>query len=173
MGTEVNKLIDTLQASLAESLKMLAALSDAELDDLSEHPCAMGGTVRDLLMHNIDHERMHTGQVYSARYSLRKMQTSAVDRLMAETLRARIDLMAALIGLADDALDVRTPADEWTIREMIEHTLYWERHSIDDLAQTKLRGRVRLNSSRPTLDVTDPIEGRLHPPLARVVAREA
>lgn len=164
METEVNKLIATLQASLAETLKVLTALSDAELDDLSAHPCAMGGTVRDLLTHNIDHERMHTGQVYNARYSLRKMQTSAVDRLMAETLRARIDLIAALVGLPDDALDARTPADEWTIREMIEHTLFWERHSIDDLARTKLRGRVRLNGSRPAFEVADPIEGRLPPP---------
>jgi uncharacterized damage-inducible protein DinB len=161
MGTEVNNLIHTLQASLAETLKILSALSDAELDDLSAHPCAMGGTVRDLLTHNVDHEKMHTGQIYGARYSLRKMQTSAVDRLMAETLRARIDLIAALVGLPDDALDARTPADEWTIREMIEHTLYWERHSIDDLARTKLRGRVRLNGSRPAFNVRDPLDGSL------------
>ena len=171
MGTEVNQLIDTLQASLAETLKVLAVLSDAELDDFSEHPCAMGGAVRDLLTHNIDHERMHVGQVYSARYSLRKMQTSQVDRLMAETLRARIDLIASLIGLPDDALDARTPADQWSIREMIEHTLYWERHSIDDLAQAKLRGRVRLNGSRPVFDVKDPIEGYLPQPVAHDDAR--
>jgi hypothetical protein len=161
VGAEVNKLIDTLQASLAETLKVLSALSEAELDDFSEHPCAMGGTVRDLLTHNIDHEHMHVGQVYSARYSLKKMQKSQVDRLMVETLRARIDLMASLTGLPDDALDMHTPDDQWTIREMIEHTIYWERHSIDDLAQTKLRGRVPPNGSRPTFDVQDPIEGRL------------
>ena len=80
-------------------MRVLAVLSEAELDDPSEHPCAMGGSVRDLLTHNIDHERMHVGQVYSARYSQRKMQKSEVDRLMVDTLRSRIDLIASLIGL--------------------------------------------------------------------------
>lgn len=161
MGAQVNQLIETLYASLAETMHVLSALSEAELDNPSAHPCAMGGAIRDLLNHNIDHERMHAGQVYSARYSLRKMQFSQVDRLLAETLRARVELMAALIGLPDDALEARTPDDQWTIREMIEHTLYWERHSVDDLAHTHLRNRVPANGSRPAFEVTDPLYGRL------------
>ncbi len=161
MGKQVNELIDKLQTSLAETLDILSRLSDAELNDPSDHPCAMGGTVRDLLTHNIDHERMHVGQVYSARYSLRQMQKSEADRLMAETLRARTDLMAALIGLPDSALDARTPDDQWTIREMIEHTIYWERHSIDDLAQQKLAQRLPANRPHLALEVTDPIYGKL------------
>jgi uncharacterized damage-inducible protein DinB len=161
VGAEVNKLIDALQTSLAETLKVLSVLSEAELDELSDHPCAMGGTVRDLLNHNIDHERMHIGQIYSARYSLKKMQKDQVDRLMAETLRARTDLVASLIGLSDEALDLHTPDDQWTIREMIEHTLYWERHSINDLVRTQLRGRVPANDLSPAFDVNDPIYGRL------------
>ena len=161
MGTQVNQLIELLQASLSETLKILSVLSEAELDDLSDHPCAMGGTVRDLLTHNIDHEKMHTGQIYSARYSQRKMQKHATDRLLAETLRARTELMAALIGLPDDALDARTADDQWTVREVIEHTLYWERHSIDDLAHRKLGPRVPSSDSRPTFAVTDPLEGPL------------
>jgi hypothetical protein len=161
VGKQVAALIEKLQTSLAETLDILSRLSDAELDEPSDHPCAMGGSVRDLLTHNIDHERMHVGQLYSARYSLRQMQKSETDRLMAETLRARTDLIASLIGLPDSALDARTPDDQWTIREMIEHTIYWERHSIDDLAQQKLA--LRLPAGRPglELDVTDPIYGKL------------
>jgi uncharacterized damage-inducible protein DinB len=161
MGAQVNELMRMLQASLAETLKVLAVLSEAELDAPSAHPCAMGGAVRDLLTHNIDHERMHAGQVFSARYSQRKMQTSQVDRLMAETLRARVELLCALIGLPDDALDARTPDDAWTVREMIEHTLYWERHSIDDLARSQLAGRVTDDGNRPRISVADPIAGPL------------
>ena len=161
MGAQVNQLIEKLQLSLADTLRVLSVLSDAELDDASQHPCAMGGAVRDLLTHNIDHERMHVGQVYSARYSLKKMQKSQVDRLMAETLRARVDLIASLIGLPDDALDQRTPDDQWTIREMIEHTIYWERHSIDDLAQTKLRTRVSPGGAHPPIQARDPLYGAL------------
>ena len=161
MGAQVNELIQLLRASLDESLRVLAVLSEAELDDPSEHPCAMGGTVRDLLTHNIDHERMHVGQVFSARYSLRKMQTSEVDRLTVDTVRARTELITALIGLPDDALDSLNAADQWTIGEMIEHTIYWERHSLDDLAQGKLAGRVPPAADRAEFSVADPIEGPL------------
>jgi uncharacterized damage-inducible protein DinB len=83
MSTQVNDLIEQLLASLTETMGVLSHLSDVELDDLSEHPCAMGGTVRDLLNHNIDHEQMHAGQVYSLRYGLRKMQKQ-VDRLIGD-----------------------------------------------------------------------------------------
>jgi hypothetical protein len=95
MGKQTDELVQMLISSLSETLGVLAHLSDAELDDLSEHPCAMGGTERDLLTHNIDHEQMHAGQIYSMRYSMRKMQKGQVDRLMAETIRARANLIAA------------------------------------------------------------------------------
>ena len=162
MSKQVNDLIEQLLFSLTETMGVLSHLSDAELDDLSEHPCAMGGTVRDLLNHNIDHEQMHVGQVYSLRYSLRKMQKGQVDRLMAETLRVRANLIASLIGLDDKDLDAQNPNDEWTIRQMIEHTLYWERHSIDDLADTKLGRRLPADRPRAGIDVADPLEGKLN-----------
>lgn len=163
MGKQVDKLVEMLLSSLNETLAILAHLSDAELDELSEHPCAMGGTLRDLLNHNIDHEQMHAGQVYSLRYSLKKMQKGQVDRLMAETLRARANLIASLIGLDDKDLDGRTPDEDWTIREMIEHTLYWERHSIDDLAHSKLGRRLPDDRPRAGIDVSDPLAGKLNP----------
>jgi uncharacterized damage-inducible protein DinB len=161
MGKQVDLLVKMLLDSLDETLGVLAHLSDVELEDLSEHPCAMGGTLRDLLNHNIDHEQMHTGQVYSLRYSLKKMQKGQVDRLMAETLRARANLVAALIGLDDKDLEALSPHDNWTIREVVEHTLYWERHSIDDLAASKLGRRLPEDRPRAMIDVRDPLEGKL------------
>ncbi|HKY52876.1 MAG TPA: DinB family protein [Anaerolineales bacterium] len=172
MGKQVNDLIEQLLSSLTETIGVLSHLSDAELDDLSEHPCAMGGTVRDLLNHNIDHEQMHTGQIYSLRYSLRKMQKGQVDRLMVETLRARANLIASLIGLDDKDLDAQNPDDEWTIRQMIEHTLYWERHSIDDLADTKLGRRLPADRPRAGINVTDPLAGPLIGPEKLVPVRD-
>ena len=161
MGKQTNELVQMLFASLTETLGVLEHLSDAELDDLSEHPCAMGGPVRDLLTHNIDHEQMHTGQIYSLRYSLRKMHKGQVDRLMAETIKARADLISSLIGLDDLDLDKQVPDDHWTIRQIVEHTLYWERHSIDDMADKKLRSRLPAERQRSGVDVADPFEGRL------------
>ena len=163
MGKQVNAMIDQLMDSLIETLGVLAHLSDPELDELSEHPCAMGGSVRDLMNHNIDHEQMHTGQVYSLRYSLRKMQKGQVDRLMAEMIRARANLIASLIGLDDNDLDAQAPDDDWTIRQVIEHTLYWERHSIDDLADTKLGKRLPVDRPRAGINVSDPLAGLLIP----------
>jgi uncharacterized damage-inducible protein DinB len=161
MGKQTDELVQMLMSSLSETLGVLAHLSDAELDDLSEHPCAMGGTERDLLTHNIDHEHMHAGQIYSLRYSMRKMQTGQVDRLMAETIRARGNLIAALIGLDDLDLDQQIPEDQWTIRQIVEHTLYWERHSIDHLAEGKLKARLPAGRPRSGVDVADPLEGKL------------
>jgi uncharacterized damage-inducible protein DinB len=161
MGKQIDDVIEQLTRSLWETVGVLSHLSDAELDELSEHPCAMGGSILDLLNHNIDHEHMHAGQVYSLRYSLRKMQKGRVDRLMAETIRARAALIASLVGLDDNDLDTETPNDEWTIRQVIEHTLYWERHSIDDLAKTQLGSRLPEDRPRANLSVTDPLEGPL------------
>ena len=161
MATQTDELVQMLFASLTETLGILAHLSDAELDDLSEHPCAMGGTERDLLTHNIDHEQMHTGQIYSLRYSMKKMQKGQVDRLMAETMKARANLISALIGMEDLDLDKHVPGDDWTIRQIVEHTLYWERHSIDDLADGKLKSRLPADRPRSGFDVADPLEGRL------------
>lgn len=158
MTTEVEKLITLLGESLQQTLSQLTNLADADLDQHSDHPCAMGGTVRDLLTHNIDHERMHVGQVYSARYGLKEMQKGQTARLMADTLRARTDLMASLIGLPDAALDATLPDEDWTVRQMIEHTIYWERHSMTDLA--KQLGQA-LDTASP-LTVTDPIYGTLN-----------
>ncbi len=161
MGPEVTRLIAQLQASLNATLNTLAVLTDAELDAPSQHPCAMGGTVRDLLTHNIDHERMHVGQVYSARYGLKEMQKGEVDRLMAETLRTRAELMSSLVGLPDEALDAPLPDEAWTVRQMIEQTLYWERHSMADLVVTRLRDRLANDGNLLDFDVADPIYGEL------------
>ena len=161
MGKQVDELVDLLLSSLVDTLGVLAHLSDAELDDPSEHPCAMGGSLRDLLAHNIDHEQMHAGQIYSLRYGLRKMQKGQVDRLMAETLQARANLAAALIGLDDKDLDAKAPDDDWTIRQVVAHTLYWERHSIDDLGHSKLGRRLPAERPRARVEVADPFEGEL------------
>lgn len=161
MGTRVTQLIAQLHASLNATLNALSVLTDDELDAPSDHPCAMGGTIRNLLTHNIDHERVHVGQVYSARYGLKQMQTGEVDRLMAETLRARADLIASLIGLPDAALDARLPDEDWTVRQMLEHTIYWERHSIDDLVASRLHDRLANDGTHVDFDVADPIYGKL------------
>lgn len=131
--TEVTTLIRALSDRIVDVLEQLAVLSDADLDAPCSHPCATGGTVRSLLTHNIDHERMHLGQVYNIRYEAKMMQNEQVARLLAEWLRDRALLISSLYGLSDADLDRRHVEGEYSIRETIEHTLYWEKDSVDGL----------------------------------------
>ena len=133
--SEVYRLINALQQSMMETLAKLRELTDTHLDHDCTHGCAMGDGVRGLLVHNIDHERMHLGQVHNIRFQNRTMQRDYIARLMAEWFRERAALASALIGLTDEALDQRYADNEWTIRETIEHTLYWERNSTEHIAK--------------------------------------
>ena len=67
---EVQKLIEQLVRSMAETMTTLSRLEARELDEVSGHPCAMGGSVRKLLVHNIAHDRMHAGQIHEKRWAL-------------------------------------------------------------------------------------------------------
>lgn len=142
--TEVNTLIQALIDRIGDSLDRLAALSDEELDAPCGHPCATAGTVRSLLTHNIDHERMHVGQVYNIRYEAKVMQNAEVTRLLAEWFRDRALLISSLYGFSDDDLDRRHGTGEYSVRETIEHVLYWEKDSVDGL----LAERAEAHSGR-------------------------
>jgi uncharacterized damage-inducible protein DinB len=122
-------------------LDQLSPLGDDELDAPCGHPCATAGTVRSLLTHNIDHERMHVGQVYNIRYEAKMMQNEQVARLLAEWLRDRALLIASLYGLSDADLDRRHAEGQYSIRETIEHVLYWEKDSVEGLLAERAAAR--------------------------------
>jgi DinB superfamily len=131
---EVQALIRQLVESMAETAATLSRLAEGDLDRISGHPCAMGGTVRKLVVHNLAHDRMHLGQIHEKRWALDVMQEGDLPRLLAESVTARAGLVAALLDLPDEALDRRPEEGATTIREVIEHVLYWERNS---MAQTR------------------------------------
>jgi uncharacterized damage-inducible protein DinB len=131
---EVQTLIRQLVEAMAETVATLSRLEEGDLDRISGHPCAMGGTVRKLLVHNLAHDRMHLGQIHEKRWALDVMQEGDLPRLLAESVTARAGLVAALLDLPDEALDRRPEEGATTIREVIEHVLYWERNS---MAQTR------------------------------------
>lgn len=143
---EVTTLIRALSERIVDALEQLSDLTDADLDEPSAHPCATGGTVRSLLTHNIDHERMHVGQVYNIRYEAKMMQNAQVARLLAEWLRDRALLVSALYGLTDQDLDRRHAEGEYSIRESVEHVLYWEKDSVDGLLRERAEARLQTSS---------------------------
>ena len=132
---KAQQLITDLQNSMNQTLANLEALRDVHLDHDCSHGCAMEDGVRGLLVHNIDHEKMHVGQIQDIRFRLRIMQRTFTHRLLSEWLRERAALSSALIGLSDEELEMRPNHDDWNIRETVEHTIYWERNSTDHLVQ--------------------------------------
>jgi predicted membrane chloride channel (bestrophin family) len=128
---EARTLARQLLTSLAETVDRLQALSDADLDAAVSHGCAMDGGLRRLLVHNAEHDRIHAGAISNARYEQRTMQESELARLLRDWLRERVELAGQLLASSDSALDAKAAGDDWTVREHVEHVLYWEHDSID------------------------------------------
>ncbi|HEY7296174.1 MAG TPA: DinB family protein [Dehalococcoidia bacterium] len=133
MASETRRLIRELQQAMNATLDRLYELSESDLEHACTHPCGKGpgGTtsIWHLLANDIDHEKLHAAGILNARHDLRLMQTGP-QRLLAEWLKERAALIGALIGLEDDQLDLRLREGEWSFREMVEHTIYWEQDSI-------------------------------------------
>ncbi len=152
MEKEVWQQIHNLMESIDHTLKKLYTMPDELLDHRSEHPCSMGGTVRDLLMHNIDHERMHTGSILTARYELKCLQnskTSEVSRLLAEWFRARAALVGALMGLPDQLLDIPWREGKYSIREHVLHAIYWEQDSVESIVNGRQEHVIESDRAGP------------------------
>lgn len=132
MSTEVHELIQRLQSQMNRAIEVFAA---CEGNEPSDHVCAMGGNLNDLLAHNAEHERMHYGQLADRRYALGLLQRSPRQRYLAEWVRERAALIALLLDLPDEALDRATEEGQTTIREIVEHVLYWDRDSVEHTAQ--------------------------------------
>jgi|SRR5579871_1407957 len=132
MTAEVAALIARLQAQMDRAVEVF---SSREGTEPSDHVCAMGGTLNDLLAHNSEHERMHYGQIADRRYALGLLQRSPRQRYLAEWYRERAALIALLLDLPDEALDAVTEEGQTTIRQIVEHVLYWDQDSVEHTAQ--------------------------------------
>ncbi len=131
---EVAKLIERLQMQLNTTLQTFHGITSESLETPDDHGCAVGGTLGGLMAHNIEHDRMHSGQVSTKRWEIGAMQSDPAQRMLAELYRERALLISCLIGLPDSALDQRPAEGKTTIREVIEHVLYWERDSVEHAA---------------------------------------
>lgn len=132
---EVSKLLSRLQEQMNATLTTFDRLSSEDLARPDDHGCAVGKTLGGLIAHNIEHDRMHLGQIATKRWELGVMQADSAHRLLAEWVRERAMLIACLIGLSDEALDRPPAPGETTIREVIEHVLYWDRDSVEHAAE--------------------------------------
>ena len=99
----------------------------------SSHACAQGKDVWTLLTNDIDHEKIHAGQVLEGRYESR-ITASPMDRLVAEWLAERARFIGSLVGLTNEQFNSETAPGQWTYRIIAKHVLMLERDSLKTIA---------------------------------------
>jgi len=138
----VKALIRQLQDDFNLTLDTLYDLPQEYLEQPCRHQCARGGSARDLLVHNIFHEKQHTGQIWSIRDQLQLLQgwdKADMYLLLVDYYMARAQFIASLFGLTDEQLDGVPPDGGWTVRKTIDHVLLGERSSVSALGDEYAR----------------------------------
>ena len=133
MAATVREAIRELLEQTMVTMETLLEATERELPLPSSHPCAQGKDVWTLLTNDIDHEKIHTGQVLEGRYESR-MTASPMDRLVAEWLAERARLIGSLVGLTDEQFNSETAPGQWTYRVIAKHVLLLERNSLETIA---------------------------------------
>ena len=133
MAATVHGAVRELLEQTIATMEALLEASDRELAMPSSHACAQGKDLWTLITNDIDHERIHTGQVLEARYESR-ITSSPMQRLIAEWVAERARFVGTLIGLTDEQFNSETAPDQWTYRVVARHVLALEQDSLKTLA---------------------------------------
>src|SRR2546426_7284700 len=91
---------------IEQTMLTMGALLEAperELSVPSSHGCAQGKDVWTLITNDIDHEKIHTGQVLEGRYESR-ITASPMERLVAEWLAGRARFFGSPFRLWGEAI---------------------------------------------------------------------
>jgi hypothetical protein len=133
MAATVREAIRELMAQTMATMDTLLEAPDPELTMASSHACAQGKDLWTLITNDIDHEKIHTGQILEARYESR-ITASPMRRLLAEWLEERARLIGSLIGLTDEQFNTETAPGQWTYRVVAKHVLTLEQDSLKTIA---------------------------------------
>jgi len=133
MAATVRDAIRELLEQTMATMDALLVASDRELPMPSSHACAQGKDVWTLLSNDIDHEKIHTGQILEGRYESR-ITASPMQRLLAEWLAERARLIGSLVGLTDEQFNSATAPGQWTYRVIAKHVLKLEQDSLKTIA---------------------------------------
>ncbi len=133
MAATVREAIRELLESTLQTMEALLDASDGELPMPSSHVCAQGRDAWTLVTNDIDHEKIHAGQVAEARYES-KRPPSPMERLVGEWLEERARFLASLIGLSDEEFNSETAPGGWTYRAVAKHILLLEEDSLKTIA---------------------------------------
>lgn len=133
MAATVREAVRELLEQTIATMEALLDASDRELPLSSSHACAQGKDLWTLITNDIDHEKIHTGQVLEGRYESR-ITASPMQRLIAEWLAERARLVGSLVGLTDEQFNAETAPGQWTYRVIAKHVLALEQDSLKTLA---------------------------------------
>jgi hypothetical protein len=133
MAATVREAVRELLQQTMATMDALLEASDRELPLPSSHGCAQGKDLWTLITNDIDHEKIHTGQVLEGRYESR-ITASPMQRLIAEWLEERARFIGSLAGLTDEQFNSETAPGQWTYRVIAKHVLLLEQDSLKTLA---------------------------------------
>ena len=133
MAATVRETIRELLESTLATTEALLALPDEELVLPSSHVCAQGRDLWALITNDLDHEKIHAGQVIEGRYEARKT-ASPLERLVAEWLEERARFVGSFIGMTDEEFNEETAPGAWSYRAVAKHVLLVEQDSLKTLA---------------------------------------
>ena len=133
MAATVREAIRELMVQTMATMETLLEAADGELAMPSSHACAQGKDLWTLITNDIDHEKIHTGQILEGRYESRIL-ASPMQRLLAEWFEERARLIGSLIGLTDEQFNRETAPGQWTYRVIAKHVLTLEQDSLRTLA---------------------------------------
>src|SRR5215468_4959886 len=136
MAATVREAIRELLEQTIATMESLLDASDRELPLSSSHACAQGRDLWTLITNDIDHEKIHTGQVLEGRYESR-ITASPMERLIAEWLAERARFVGSLVGLTDEQFNGQTAPGQWTYRAVAKHLLMLERDSLQTIADDR------------------------------------
>jgi hypothetical protein len=139
MAATVRGAVRELLEQTIATMEALLEASDRELSMPSSHACALGKDLWTLITNDIDHEKIHTGQVLEARYESR-ITSSPMPRLIAEWLAERARFVGTLIGLTDEQFNSDTAPGQWTYR-VVRYVLALEQDSLKTLAADRAARR--------------------------------
>src|SRR5215469_6043472 len=137
MAATVREAVRELLEQTIATMEALLDASDRELPRSSSHACAQGKDLRTLITNDIDHEKIHTGQVLEGRYESRVI-ASPMQRLIAEWLAERARLIGSFVGLTDEQFNAETAPGQWTYRVIAKHVLSLEQDSLKTLAADRV-----------------------------------
>ena len=143
MAATVRGAIRELLEQTIVTMEALLEASDRELAMPSSHGCAQGKDTWTLITNDIDHEKIHAGQVLEGRYESR-ITASPMERLVGEWLTERARFIGSLIGLTDEQFNSETAPGQWTYRVVAKHVLTLEQDSLKTIAADRAsRGTTR------------------------------